>query len=283
MTALPEPDLDRSWAVTGAGRDLRVGPLRALRDVEPRRAVVTLLPPGENLPIGEPVADVQVRESGVREFAVRWHEGPAADVVVADNPAGGNRVGWSTDGERWWVTDVDGGARAVVHLRFVLRHLTTICVAGDTGGRAVHAVTARLPGGGVVAVAGATTTGKTRLVNRLIAAGIAGPVVDDDCPIVSSDGAVHSLVPARHEVVRAASERLAALVLLRADGVDAPEDPAAFLERTPCPWPAVWLPSPPAQPLTSLPGTVPVLAVGQRIDEDEAAVDRVVDFLGRTA
>ena len=270
---------DATWVVAGRGEELMCGPFRAMHAVEPRRASVTLLPPEVSLEMGEEVRRVEVRESGLREYVVTWHHGlDDPNVTIADNPAGRNQVAWSADRSRWWITNVDGGHVTSSHVRFVLRHLTTLSLVEDTGGHPVHAVTVQLPTGGVLAIAGPTTSGKTRLANRLVAAGTTGGFVDDDCPVLTATDEALSLVPARHEVVRARRERVRGIVLLRPDpGVTV--DAARFLAETPAAWPATWLPGPDAPPTTRSAAGVPVLELDHRTDLDEAAVARVTAFV----
>lgn len=271
-----EPDgPDTEWAVVGRGTDLAAGPRRAFGQ-EHVRASVRVDPALGELPLGAALRTVTVAESGVRSFEVVWHE--SAEGTVAVNPAGGNRVGW-TDPRHLSVTPVDSGHLTSVHVRFLLRHLTTGLLAADLGAAPVHAVTAQLAGGGVLAVAGPTQSGKTRLVNRLLAAGHVTEVVDDDCPLLAPDGRCASLVPRRYELVRSRRDALVALVLL--DGsVAAPgpaPDPVRFLAQTPVPWPCSWLPGEELPPVPQLPA-VPTWAVPAR---DEDAAEEVAALIRR--
>jgi hypothetical protein len=260
---------DRSWAIAGHGLGLLAGPSRAFPEHSAVRIRVELAqahPPGS---LNRLVAEHAVAESGVRAFTVPWHEGPDG-WIVASNPAGENQVSWSRTLDKFRITSAPDALLTSVHVRYVLRHLTTSLLEQDLGGRAVHAVTAAL-GARVVAVAGATRSGKTRLVNRLIAAGLLGDVVDDDCPILCVAGAVATLVPRRYEVARSCSSDLAGLVLLCGDETGSRDVPSAdarsFLERTPAAWPAPWLPVAARPPVPELPPGLPVLAVSLRAED----------------
>ena len=202
----------------------------------------------------------------MRNFVVPWHETPDGR-TVALNPAGGNQVSWNAAATDIGVTAVDDAHLTDVRVRYVLRHFTTVLLEGDLGGRAVHAVTANLAGDDprVVAVAGSTRSGKTRLMNQLLVAGAVERTVDDDCPILIEGGFVATLVPRRYEVEKARSTSLALLVLLSdavAEARQVDSDYAqAFLDRTPMPWPAPWLPAPQQPGIPALPADLPVLEV----------------------
>lgn len=278
----PPEHLDSTWAVVGDGADLVVGPWRALRASSATvRALVTVLPEDTLVP-GRETRRVRVAESGVREFEVVWADGPHA-TTVATNPAGGNKVAWSADRSRFWLSPAGDAHLSAVYLRFVLRHLTTEMLSQDLHARAVHAVAGslRTPAGGVVAVCGPTRSGKTRLVNRLIVGGLLAGVVDDDCPLVAG-GRLHSLVPARYEVVRATTHQLAGLVLLDANSTEArrldSDEAARLLRTTPRPWPAPWLPAGGEVDGPDLPSELPVVALPVR-DDGEADHDDVSRLL----
>ena len=164
-------------------------------------------------------------------------------------------------------------------MRFVLRHLTTRLLEEDLGGRSIHAVAAA-GGTGVLAVAGPTRAGKTRLVNHLIAAGLVGDVVDDDCPVLAPGGTLGMLVPRRHEVARAVYLPLRTLVLLTDDATAVrPADAATahrFLGAHRGPWPAPWLPTDGVRALPALPDDVAVLVAPA---QDESAFADVADLV----
>jgi hypothetical protein len=219
-----------------------VGPERALATRADIRGRVHLSEPAADL--GSVVAERTVAESGVRTFVVPWHQGQDGR-TVAVHPVGGNQVSWrSAAPSDLGVTAAPDPQRTAVHVRFVLRHVTTRLLQEDLGGRSIHAV-AVAAGAGVLAVAGPTRSGKTRLVNHLIAAGLVGDVIDDDCPVLAPGGVLGMLVPRRYEVARAVCLPLHTLVLLD-DGAAVREVDAAtaqrFLEQTARPWPAPWLP-----------------------------------------
>jgi len=270
-------DPDAGWLVAGRGPAMVVGPERALADRPDIRGGVHLTEPIADL--GPVVAERDVAESGVRSFVVPWHRS-ADGPTVAAHPVGGNQVSWRADDPTdLGVTPGPDAHLTSVHVRFVLRHLTTRLLEEDLGGRSIHAVAAA-SGSGVVAVAGPTRSGKTRLVNHLVAAGLLGDVVDDDCPVLAPGGLLGMLVPRRHEVARAACLPMHGLVLLtegtasvrRVDGATA----SAFLERTPRPWPAPWLPADGSRTLPSLPGELPVIAAPA---QDESAFAAVAELL----
>ena len=264
---------DTEWAVVGEGTGLMVGPRRAF-DGREVRGSVRIDPTLADRELGPAVRTTTVAESGLRSFSVTWHE--SGSEVVAVNPAGGNRVAW-VDPLHLAVAPVDAGHLTSVHVRFLLRHLTTALLATDLGAAPVHAVTATVPTGGVLVVSGPTQSGKTRLVNRLVASGAVRQVVDDDCPLVTSAGSLVTLVPRRYEVERVRSHDLRALVLL--DGSvtspEVPSDPRAFLAATPVPWPCAWLPHPDLPAVPMLPA-VPGLAVPPR---DEGCVEAVAALI----
>ena len=273
LTAVLSEPLDSTWAVAGHGPDLLVGPWRALRhcgaDV---RARVTLLAE-DTLEPGSELGTVNVAESGVRDFDVRWSEG-GDGTTIATNPVGGNKVAWSADQTRYWLSPARDAHLSSVHVRFVLRHVTTALLVADLAARPVHAVVASLAGGGVLAVCGPTRSGKTRLINRLLVSGFVDRVVDDDCPVLAADARLHSVVPARYEVVRTSSHALAGLVLLDATTNTPRLVPARaaeeFLRRTARPWPAPWLPVPDDVTYAGrlLPDTLPALSLPVHDDSD---------------
>jgi hypothetical protein len=272
-------DPDTGWLVAGRAASMVVGPERALAARPDVRGRVHLTEPLAAL--GPAYAEHRVAESGVRTFDVPWHRGPDGR-TVAVHPVGGNQVSWRPDAPtELGVTPHADAHLTSVHVRFVLRHVTTGLLEEDLGGRSIHAVAAA-GGGGVLAVAGPTRSGKTRLVNHLAAAGMVGDVVDDDCPVLARGGRLAMLVPRRHEVARAACLPMVALVLLTDDvaGVRQVDTATAqrFLERTARPWPAPWLPADGPRVVPPLPDELTVVAAPA---QDEAAFAAVADLVGR--
>jgi hypothetical protein len=266
-------DPDTEWLVAGRAAAMVVGPERALATRPDIRGRVHLTVP--IIDLGPVLAEHSVAESGVRSFVVPWHQ-PANGRTVAVHPVGGNQVSWRADAPTdLGVTPAPDGHLTAVHVRFVLRHLTTRLLEEDLAGRSIHAVAAA-SGAGVLAVAGPTRAGKTRLVNHLIAAGLVGDVVDDDCPVLAPGGVLGMLVPARHEVARAVCLPLHTLVLLTDDAAGvrrADVDTAQrFLERTARPWPAPWLPAAAPRVVPDLPSDLNVIAAPA---QDESAFEAV--------
>lgn len=280
-TAAAEPD--RSWCIAGRGEALVTGPVRALGDRGDVRVRVELGEPVPEQDLGEPTRSIRVAESGVREFTVTWHE-MGDGRTVARNPAGGNQVVWSEPTPtRLWFTPGPDALVTSVYQRFLIRHVTTTLLEHDLGGRSIHAVTAAL-GSGVLAVAGATCSGKTRLVNHLAGAGLVGRVVDDDCPVVAPGGRTATLVPRRYEVETATLQELRALVVLTEE-VDEPRatdaDRAhALLASIPVPWPASWLPGEPRPPLPPLPAGLAVIEAPAQRESAHSAVADAIARLG---
>ncbi|MEP7020146.1 MAG: hypothetical protein ABI808_05810 [Pseudonocardiales bacterium] len=277
MTRAPG-DPDEVWCVADRGAGMLVGPHRALGSHPNVRGRVGLTSPVADL--GPVVAEFTVAESGVREFVVPWHVLPGGRMVAA-NPAGGNQVSWQPGGDtEFGVTPAPDGHLTSVYVRFVLRHVTTALLEQDLHGRSVHAVTAGRAGGGLLAVCGPTRAGKTRLMNHLIAAGLAGDVIDDDCPVLTPDGLLATLVPRRYEVARASCLPLRALVLLSDRATDVhlldPGSAHRFLERAPMPWPVPWLPGPHRPGLPDVPADVVVVAAPT---QDEGAFAAVAALL----
>ncbi len=277
---MPAPDEpDRAWCLAGSGVNLVVGPARALGDRTDVRVevFVDVARPADAL--GSAVKEVRVAESGLREFTVTWHDlGDGATVAV--NPAGGNQVGWSEPArDAFWFTVGQDPLSTSVYQRFLLRHLATVLLEHDLGGRSIHAVTAEWSRG-VLAVAGPTCSGKTRLMNRLVGAGLVGPLVDDDCPIIAPAGAAATLVPRRYEVEAARTPDLAGVIVL-SDAVTTPRlIPAAraheLLGGIPVPWPASWLP---ADPRPELPPLRPDLVALEVPAQDEGVFDEVASIV----
>jgi hypothetical protein len=255
---------------------MMVGPERALAGHPEVRGRVRLAEPVAEL--GPVVAEHDVAESGVRSFVVPWHQLPDGRLVAA-NPAGGNQVSW--DPAAWTdlgVTPADESHLTSVFVRYVLRHLTTTFLEQDLGGRSVHAVTAAL-GTGVLAVAGPTRSGKTRLVNALVTAGVVGAVVDDDCPVLAPDGSLGMLVPARYEVIPAVTRPLHTLVVLT-DSDDVrrvdPEAAQRFLADTARPWPLRWLPDDGTRQLPLLPPDLRIIGAPAQSEDAYADVVRLL-------
>ena len=268
---------DRAWLVAGRAAELVVGPERALATHPDIRGRVHLSEPV--LDLGPVVAGHRVAESGVRDFTVPWHE-LADGRTVAAHPVGGNQVCWRADTTtELGVTPAHDGHLTAVHVRFVLRHLTTRLLEADLAGRSVHAVVGAC-GAGALAVAGPTRSGKTRLVNHLIAAGLVGAVVDDDCPVLAPTGSLGMLVPRRYEVARAVSLPLRVLVLLTDDATAVHRADAAtahrFLESTARPWPAPWLPADGPRVVPDLPDAMTVIAAPAQDESAFAAVEELV-------
>ena len=270
-------DPDRAWLVAGREAAMVVGPERALHGHPDIRGRVHLTEPA--LELGPVLAEHDVAESGVRAFAVPWHR-LADGRTLAAHPVGGNQVSWRADAPTdLGVPPAADGHLTAVHVRFVLRHLTTGLLEQDLGGRSIHAVVADR-GSGVLAVAGPTRSGKTRLVNHLIAAGLVGEVLDDDCPVLAPTGTVGMLVPRRYEAARAVCLPLHTLVLLTEGTTEVVSVDAAaarrFLERTARPWPAPWLPA-------DDPGVVPGLSHGVTViavpAQDESAFAAVAGLV----
>jgi hypothetical protein len=268
---------DRAWLVAGRGAAMMVGPERSLATRPDIRGKVHLAEPVADL--GEVSAEFTVAESGVRTFVVPWYTLPDGRTVAA-HPVGGNQVSWQPQAPTdFGVTTVPDGHLTAVHVRFVLRHITTTVLEGDLLGRSIHAVAA-VSGAGVVAVAGATRSGKTRLVNHLVAANLVGDVVDDDCPVLAPGGTLGMLVPGRHEVARTTCLPLHALVLLTDDTTEVRNldvDTAHhFLQRTARPWPVPWLPTSGPGVLPELPPDLAVIAAPAQDESAFAAVARLV-------
>lgn len=268
---------DRAWLVAGRAAELVVGPERALATHPDVRGRVHLTEPVTDL--GPVRAERRVAESGVRDFTVPWHE-LADGRTVAAHPVGGNQVSWRADAPtELGVTPAPDGHLTDVHVRFVLRHLTTRLLEEDLAGRSIHAVVVA-SGAGALAVAGPTRSGKTRLVNHLIAAGLVGDVVDDDCPVLGPAGTLGMLVPRRYEVARAVALPLHTLVLLTDDEAAVRRlDPATarrFLERTARPWPAPWLPADGPGAVPQLPDGTAVIAAPAQDESAFAAVEALV-------
>jgi hypothetical protein len=226
-------------------------------------------------------AELIVAESGVRTFVVPWHELPDGRTVAA-HPIGGNQVSWRSNAPTdFGVTPAPDAHLTAVHVRFVLRHVTTTLLEQDLAGRSIHAVTA-VAGSGVVAVAGPTRSGKTRLVNHLVAAGLAGDVVDDDCPVLAPAGVLGMVVPRRYEVARASCLPLRTLVVLKDDvtGVRQVDVDTAhrFLEHTTRPWPVPWLPTTGPRVVPALPTDLTVVAAPA---QDESAFAAVAGLVSR--
>lgn len=270
-------DPDTAWLVAGRAAAMVVGPERALATHPDIRGRVHLTEPIPDL--GPVFAEHRVAESGARTFVVPWHQ-LADGRTVAAHPVGENQVCWRADAPTdLGVTPAPEGHLTAVHVRFVLRHLTTQLLEEDLAGRSIHAV-AVASGAGVLAVAGPTRSGKTRLVNHLIAAGLVGDVVDDDCPVLAPAGVLGMLVPARHEVARAARLPLRTLVLLADDvtGVQQADGDSAqqFLERTARPWPVPWLPTAGPRVVPDLPADLSVIAAAAHDESAFAAVAGLV-------
>lgn len=268
---------DRAWLVAGRGAAMVVGPERALAGHPDLRGRVHLTEPVADL--GPVSAEFTVAESGVRTFLVPWHT-LADGSTVAAHPVGGNQVSWRPGAPTdLGVTPSPEGHLTAVHVRFVLRHLTTSLLEEDLGGRSIHAVAAAA-GDGVVAVVGATRSGKTRLVNHLVAADLVGDVVDDDCPVLAPAGMLGMLIPARHEVARAGYLPLRILVLLTDGATEvqrADVDTAhQFLERTARPWPVPWLPAAGPRVVPALPADLTVIAAAAQDESVFAAVAGLV-------
>ncbi len=213
-------------------------------------AADALAPPGRG---GTPV---EVQESGAGTFVVVHHDFGRWTGVW--HPVGCNWLLVSDGGTRWAVTAGSTPAQSWVHIRFVLRHLVTAHLLARAGAQVVHAVAAthRRPHIGAVAVLGPSRTGKTRLVNRLVAAGVLGEVVEDDCGVVV-EGSLAGLFPTEHELRQLHIHPLAAVVALD-DRVDAVADAdrvqtASWAARCPVPWPAGWLPGTPSRPSRPVP------------------------------
>lgn len=277
VTARSAEDPDDAWCVAGRGTELVAGPERALgrrADLRARVAIGAVEPADA---LGPAAEEIHVAESGVRSFTVAWHD-LGHGRVVAVNPAGGNQVSWSEpDRARFSFTPGPDPLVTSVYQRFLVRHLTTNLLERDLGGRSIHAVSAELDTG-VLAVAGPTCSGKTRLVNRLAGDGLVGRVVDDDCPVLLPGGATATLVPRRYEVERATRHELSVLVVLSHDTTSVRRIEAAraheLLTAIPVPWPASWLPADERPDLPELPPGLPVFEVPA---QDEAAHDTVVD------
>jgi hypothetical protein len=276
----PSPaDPDVSWCIAGQGADLVVGPERALGGRPDVRIRVAVREPISSDGLGAVIEQVRVAESGVREFTVAWHE-LADGAVTAVNPAGGNQVGWTEPSrDAFWLTSGRDALVTSVYQRFLLRHLTTMLLERDLSGRSIHATTAVL-GTGLLAVAGPTCSGKTRLMNRLAGAGLVGRLVDDDCPIITASGATASLVPRRYEVETASVADLSALIVL-SDAVRAPERidstrARQLLGSIPVPWPASWLPADRRRDLPGLPADLPIIEVPA---QDEGVYEGVLELV----
>jgi hypothetical protein len=265
-----------TWVIAGHGRDLQAGPEHAV-GAEPRARISMVDPISELGPI---MWTVEVAESGVRTFTVPWHL--VGNRTVAAHPIGGNQVSWPSAPEAFPEFGITAADRVDVHVRFVLRHLTTWLLAEDLGGRSIHAVTAALPAGGVLAVAGATRSGKTRLIDHLAAAGLVGAIIDDDCPIIAANGSLATLIPRYEETVTAVHETLSAIILLAPDATGVREvggeRAMSLLTETPVPWPAPWLPTPARLELPALPD-IPMIEVQA---QDESAFGAVTQWVRAT-
>jgi hypothetical protein len=256
---------------------MMVGPERALASHPDIRARVHLAEPVADL--GPVSAQHRVAESGVRTFVVPWHRLPDGRTVAA-HPVGGNQVSWPEGAPTdLGVTPAGDGHLTSVHVRFVLRHLTTTLLEQDLDGRSIHAVAA-VADEGLLAVSGATRSGKTRLVNHLVAAGLAGGVVDDDCPVLAPGATLGMLVPRRYEVARAICQPLTTLVVLTDDATETRRVDAAtahaMVELIARPWPVPWLPANGSRPMPELPGDLTVITAPAQDESAFAGVAQLV-------
>jgi hypothetical protein len=283
-----EPAAD-SWSVAeGADGELQVGPTRAFGGRSLLATVGTARRGcGDALDPGRPVAHHEVRES-TRSFTVAEHRFDGFGGVR--HPGGDNWIWWTDDRRRWLVEEQPTWPATWVHVRYVLRHIWTAGHAA-CGRPSVHATAATRPGAdGWVVLAGPTRSGKSRLMNRLLAAGSLGECVEDDCPVVGPGDALRAVMPTQHEVRSTRVARAVGWILLDEaappDSVGPVDDQAAaaFLATTRPVWPLRWLPvldgaARRAGPPVPDPAGRPALAVPARADADDAVVAAVAAWL----
>jgi hypothetical protein len=288
--AASDAALADSWSLAEvAGGELQVGPTRAFAGC-PLVATVGTVRRGawDGLDPGPPVAHHEVRES-TRAFTVPEHRFDGFGGVR--HPGGANWIWWTDDRRRWLVEEQPAWPATWVHVRYVLRHLWTAWHAARDR-PSVHATAATVPAApGWVVLAGPTRSGKSRLMNRLLAIGALAECVEDDCPVVGPGDALRTLMPTQHEVRSTRTGRAAAWLLLdeRTASVTpiAAAEAAAFLAGTRPVWPLSWLPSidgPTGHVATGAPATPdpagsPALAVPVRSDADDGAVAAVAAWL----
>ena len=284
-------DLDRlveaapAWcARLGDGTDVWTGPEAAFGGGPAPTHRVARLAVDALAPPATPGTAVPVHESGAGSFSVEHHD--LGGWTGVWHPVGRNWVLVSSDGQRWAVGGSPSPAQSWVHVRFVLRHLVTAHLLARPRAQVVHAVAARHDSGGdpVVAVVGPTTSGKTRLVNRLVATGVLDEVVEDDCAVVA-DGALAGLFPTEHELRRLRVHPIGAVVALdeTVDRVREGDlaDVARWAAACQVPWPVDWLPGAPTRPSTPTPfaaGTTCIVAPIRR-DDDPTVVAEIARLL----
>jgi hypothetical protein len=269
-----------AWGLVTKPDAEAAGPMSAFRLITPD-VVVGLANPIA-MPDGVPTGEIEVSESGAGRFTVvteRFADGWAG----LRHPIGGNRIAWSPDGSRVLLTASESPAVSWTHVRFLLRHLYTSAAASRAGHGVAHAVVAESAIGGVL-IGGPTLSGKTRLINRLIERGVAGDVIEDDCPVLMPDGSACALFPTMHEL-RSARRIGVSVAVGMVDGMESPmswppAEMASWLGRCQVPWPAAWLPFGFRRDGSAVPVSRDTVCVAVPARSDDR--DDVVDYLAAT-
>ena len=212
------------------------------------------------MPPGVARETVHVRENA-QQFAVTYHD--FAGYRGLYHHHGRNWILWTRDGRHVFVArGPEARARTWAYARFVLRHFIVARFLRRPGFRRIHAVAGALPGGGALVVAGPYLSGKTFLLEGLIAAGIAIEIVEDDCTVLSPGWDVNCLIPAESELRRTRRLPVRALVCLDraapAIVALAPAAAARWAMAIQASWPLPWLPE--AGEIATTPGPCPPIS-----------------------
>jgi hypothetical protein len=276
-----------TWALgTGADGNPVVGPLVLI--TTPPDLTVTVIAP-EDVPAGSAGKTVHIHENA-QQFDITYYE--YAGMRGLFHHRGRNWILWTTDLRHVFVArGTEEWARTWVYARFLLRHFIVAGLLQRPGYRRLHAVAGPLadrgtgasqPGG--LLIAGPYLSGKTYLIEQLIAAGLVTELVEDDCAVISPDWEVYALLPAEHELRATRRLPVAALVCLDEAATTitpiAPEQAAHWAFSIQASWPVSWLPGASALDTTvgPVPTRLPCLRVPAR-PQPTCVAQRIVQLL----
>lgn len=161
----------------------------------------------------------------------------------------GNWIFWNDDLTTFIVSGARDATRRWIHVRFLLRHLYVAGMIARPGYQCAHAVVAPLlskHGNSAVMLVGPSGSGKSHLYRDLSASNFLGEWVEDDCAVLDPQCNAIYLIPQEKVARRAQHIPVVAAILLdetaKVAAEISEEDGKAFMESTPTPWPANWLP-----------------------------------------
>lgn len=162
------------------------------------------------------------------------------------HPRGNNWVLWSDDLRHFVISETEN---SWVHVRYVLRHLIVSRLLSQKRYFHLHGAIGLSRHNSGHLFVGASGSGKSHLVRRLVQDGVIQDCLEDDCAILDEDWNAVYLTPEIDKLKSAGCVKINTLVCLDEDLAEPRPinhaEAIALANRTTPPWPAGWLPGAP--------------------------------------